>query len=136
MKANYFIRRQKMDEEEKKNEVGEKVDIDTDMDIPVPLGIACMLAYFVPVIGGVFFLFAEKRNKLLRFHSVQSILFWIFFGVAFEIAVIISWIPFLDELVALVQVVLWIYVMYQAMQKRVCKLPIIGAIASRNIYEN
>jgi len=124
-----------MEEEKKINEMDEEVDIDTDLDIPVPLGIACMLAYFIPVIGGLFFLFSEKRNKLLRFHSVQSILFWIFFGVAFVVTAIISWIPFLDELVALILVVSWIYVMYQAIQKKVCKLPIIGDIAHRHIYE-
>ncbi len=125
-----------MEEEKQTNEMGEEVDIDTDLDIPVPFGIACMLAYFVPIVGGVFFLFSEKRNKLLRFHSVQSILFWIFFGVAFVVTAILWWIPFLDGLVALVLVISWVYIMYQAMQKRARKLPIIGDIARRYIYKD
>ncbi len=123
-----------MEEDKRINDTGEEVDIDTDLDIPVPTGIACMLAYFIPVIGGLFFLFAEKRNNLLRFHSVQSILFWVFFGVAFVVAAIISWIPFLDELIALVLVVSWIYIMYQSIHSRVCRLPVIGDIAHRHIY--
>lgn len=125
-----------MDEEKKINGIDEKDGIDTDIDIPIPLGIACMLAYFVPVIGGIFFLFAERKNKLLRFHSVQAILFWIFFSVAFVVASIISWIPFLDELVLFVMVVSWIYIMYQAIQSRECNLPVIGNIAKKHIYEN
>ena len=40
---------------------------------PVPPGVAGLIAYFLPVIGGLLFLFLERENKPVRFHAVQSL---------------------------------------------------------------
>lgn len=126
--------RRKMDEKNTMPE-GKGAGQEIETDVPVPLGIACLLSYFMPVIGGVFFLFTEKRNKLIRFHAVQSVLFWAFFGACSVLALIIG-SSLLTKTVAIVFFLYWIYAMYEAVQGRLRKLPVIGDIAYGRIYED
>ena len=90
----------------------------------VPQGVASLITYFVPLFGGLLFLFLEKENKLVRFHSVQSILLWIFFII---ISAVFGWIPGIN-------VIVWIFIMYQALLERNFELPIIGPIARRQVF--
>lgn len=98
---------------------------------PVPQGVAGLIAYFVPIIGGLLFLFLERENKLLRFHAVQSILLWVFFII---ISAVFSWIPGLNVLLWLFILIVWIFMMYQALMERQFELPVIGGIARRQAY--
>lgn len=98
---------------------------------PVPVGIAGVLAYFIPVFGGLIFLFLEKENRLVRFHAVQSILLWIFFMI---IAVFAGLIPFIGLILWLLMIVVWLFIMYQALMEREYKLPVIGKIARKQAF--
>ena len=97
----------------------------------VPQGIAGVICYFIPLVGGLVFLFLEKENKLVRFHAVQSILLWIVFLL---VLAIFSWIPIIGWLIDIAVVVLWLFTMYQALMEREFMLPAIGGIAKRQVY--
>lgn len=97
----------------------------------VPQGVAALICYFVPFFGGLLFLFAEKENKLVRFHAVQSILLWVFFT---AISAVFSWIPGLNVLLWLFILVVWIFMMYQALMERQFELPVIGQVARRQAF--
>lgn len=94
----------------------------------IPQGIAGLLAYFIPFFGGLFFLIIEKENKLIRFHAVQSILLWIVFVI---LAAILWWVPVINILLYLFILLVWIFMMYQALMERMFELPVIGDIAKR-----
>jgi uncharacterized membrane protein len=93
----------------------------------VPQGIAGLLSYFIPFFGGLLFLLLEKDNRLVRFHAVQSILLWICFV---AITALFFWVPVLPYLFVLV---VWIFIMYQALMEREYELPLIGKIARRQV---
>ena len=97
----------------------------------VPPGVAGLLTYFIPFFGGLLFLFLEKENRLVRFHAVQSILLWIFFVV---ISAIFSWIPLLNILLYLFVLIVWVFVMYQALMERMYELPVIGKFARHQVF--
>ncbi len=119
-------------EEDKFSDKSERPEVDIEADIPLPIGIAGALAYFIPVFGGVFFLFAERRNRFLRFHCVQSILFWVFFGLCFALSVILgSYI--LRKLVWIALFISWGIIIYKAINRESYKLPVIGDIAHGQI---
>ncbi len=109
------------------------MDNDHKQTTSVPSGIASLLAYFIPFLGGVFFLVLEKENRLVRFHSVQSILLWIVFVV---LSAIFSWIPVLNVLLYLFVLAVWVFMMYQALMERMYELPVIGKIAMRQVSGN
>lgn len=92
----------------------------------VPPGIAGLLCYFVPFFGGLLFLFLEKESRIVRFHAVQSILLWIVFIVA---SAIFAWIPVINVLLYLLILIVWIFIMYQALMERMYELPVIGRVA-------
>lgn len=97
----------------------------------VPPGIAGLIAYFVPLFGGLLFLFLEKQSTLIRFHAVQSILLWVFFIV---VSAVFGWIPGINVLVWIFIVVVWVFIMYQALMERSFELPLIGPIARRQVF--
>jgi uncharacterized membrane protein len=97
----------------------------------IPRGIAGLLAYFIPFFGGLFFLIIEKENRLIRFHAVQSILLWIVFIV---LAAIFSLIPFVNVLVYVFILAVWVFAMYQALMERMYELPIIGELSKRQAF--
>jgi uncharacterized membrane protein len=88
------------------------------------------LCYLGIWITGLIFYFVEDKNKLIRFHAMQSILVflpltifaWLFLYILFWI----SWIFW-----ALVSL-LWVILTIKALQGVKYKLPIVGDIAERN----
>jgi uncharacterized membrane protein len=100
------------------------------------------LCYLGIWITGLIFYFVEDKNKLIRFHAMQSILVflplsiiaWIFggffgvfaYGTAWYFFAWISWIFWILTLV------LWIILMVKAFQGVKYKLPVVGDIAERN----
>jgi len=107
--------------------------------------IAGALAYSLGIITGVLFLVLEpyRRDRFVRFHAMQSILYFVA-AVAFNIlwtilvGILISisgWIAFISfpirMLISLGLFGLWLFVMFQAYNQREFRIPIIGAIASK-----
>ncbi|HVQ00620.1 MAG TPA: hypothetical protein VMT57_03815 [Candidatus Thermoplasmatota archaeon] len=100
------------------------------------------LCYLGVWITGIIFYFVEDKNKLIRFHAMQSILVflpltilaWIFggffgvfgYGPAWYFFAWVSWVFWI------LVIILWVILMIKALQGVKYKLPIVGDIAERN----
>jgi len=93
---------------------------------------AGLLCYLFGWIGGVVFLFLEPKNRFVRFHAIQSILF-------FGSLSILQWVcdifPFalfgVGGILGLVTFIGWIVLMVAAHRGRYYKLPILGDYAEK-----
>src|SRR5713226_7569492 len=75
--------------------------------------VAAGLSYLFWWVGGLVFFLIEKQNRFVRFHAMQSL---IFFGGISILSVVIGYIPFvglLSSLLWLVGFVGWIFLMIQ-----------------------
>lgn len=106
---------------------------------------------FVWPAGFVFFLFSEKQNRFVRFHALQSLLFFgalniAGFGVGSFIRLIENtgeYIPFLGSVVSvawvifallwLITIVGWFMGMLNALRGRYYRLPFVGDFVERYI---
>ena len=98
---------------------------------------AGLLSYVLGWISGLVFILAERKNKFVRFHAMQSI---IVFGainivsLALGLITILGWMPvllFLNSLISLIGFVLWILLMVKAYQGTKFKLPWAGNLAEK-----
>lgn len=90
-------------------------------------GFLCYLGLFVT---GLIFLFLEKSSRFIRFHAMQSVVtFLSLWVVYFVIGLIPLFGGFLNKLVSLLSIVLWIVLMVKAYQKELYKLPIASQVA-------
>jgi uncharacterized membrane protein len=108
---------------------------------------AAALAYVLGLITGIVFLVLEpyKRDRFVRFHAMQSILFcaaaivfsiaWnIVWGILFSISGSLIFIDVpLRLAISLGLFLFWLFVMYQAYSQREYRIPIIGAIAAKQV---
>jgi uncharacterized membrane protein len=92
---------------------------------------AGVLSYLFTWITGIIFILIERENRFVRFHAMQSILF--FGGLS-----LIEWIAgnvyILHSLswgLGIVQFVCWIFLMVKAGQGKYYKLPLVGDYAER-----
>jgi len=98
---------------------------------------AACLCYVGGWITGLIFFLLEKENRFVRFHAIQSIIF--FGGMSILTAVLgsISSLGFIASGLGIVSFVCWIVLMIAAGRGRYYKLPIIGDYAERlaNTYK-
>ena len=97
--------------------------------------VAAALSYLVGFVTGIIFLLVEKENRFVRFHAMQSTLFFI--GVV-AIDVLLQVIPFLGFLVVIFIVIpasaiVWLLMMYKAYQGEEYKLPLVGQWAADRV---
>ena len=93
--------------------------------------LAGLLTYVLGFITGIIFLVIEKDSKFVKFHAWQSI---ITFGALFVLSIVLGILPVIKHLVflmPLVNLVLWILLMYKAYQGEMYKLPMIGDLAEK-----
>lgn len=105
------------------------------------------LTYLAGFVTGIVFLALEpyKSNSFVRFHAFQSILFnvaWIAFWMAWMIlsAVLTPLTAGIFGLIALPMILIftlagfgiWIFLMYQAYQQKLFRLPIVGKFAAQH----
>ena len=109
--------------------------------------VAGALAYILGLITGILFLVLEpyKNDRFVRFHAMQSVLFSvaciafaIVWGILTGILLSISgylWLVTLPIrlLISLGIFGLWLFVMYQAYNQHEYRIPIIGAIAAKQL---
>jgi uncharacterized membrane protein len=109
--------------------------------------VAGTLAYVLGLITGIIFLVLEpyKNDRFVRFHAMQSIFFsvaCIVFAIAWSIltGLLLSISGFLafvtlpiHFLFSLGIFILWLFVMYQAYNNREYRIPLIGAIAAKQL---
>jgi uncharacterized membrane protein len=99
--------------------------------IGLDANIAAALCYFWLI--GLIFFFVEKKNRFVRFHALQSMLFGI--GL-FIVAIVLDYLPyvyFVGSLVHLAWLIGAIYAAVQAYNGKMFKLPIVGDMAERNV---
>ena len=101
---------------------------------------AAGLSYVLGWVTGLIFFFSEKRNRFVRFHAMQSIIFFgglTILGTIFRYA----WVAFptpldvtflcLSSLVGIVGFVGWIILVINGFQGKYFKLPVIGDYAEK-----
>jgi len=89
------------------------------------------LCYLLGFVTGVLFLILEPRNRYVRFHAIQSVLF---FGTLFVLRWILFFIPYYgimaSVILALLGLFVWIFMMVKAYGGEMYKLPFVGEIAA------
>jgi len=100
--------------------------------------IAAGLSYVFGWVTGLIFFLMEKQNRFVRFHAMQSILFFGGLTVIQIVLDIIGRFPFigllaflLGGLVWLVGFIGWIILMINGFQGKYFKLPIVGDYAEK-----
>jgi uncharacterized membrane protein len=96
------------------------------------------IAYLLGPVTGVLLLLTEKKNGYVRFHAMQST---IFFGALILLYVVLGIIPVLGWFVAillspiltLVSFIAWLVLMYKAYNGQQYKLPYFGDLAERQL---
>lgn len=109
--------------------------------------LAAALAYVLGLVSGIVFLVVEpyKRDRFVRFHAMQSIMFCvaaIAFSIAWSILVnilinISAWTAValtpIGLVISLGFFLFWLFLMYQAYSRREFRIPIIGALAEKQV---
>jgi uncharacterized membrane protein len=94
--------------------------------------VAGVLCYVLGWVTGVIFLLIEPNNKFVKFHAIQSI---IFFGAVTVIDIVIGWIPFIGWIIAwiigVIAFIFWIIFMVNASQGKLYKAPWVGNYAEK-----
>ncbi len=89
------------------------------------------LSYLGGWVTGLIFLLLERENRFVRFHAMQSL---IFFGAMSIVTTVFSSIPyfgFISAGLGFVSFVCWIVLMVAAHRGRYYKLPVIGDYAEK-----
>src|SRR5690625_5287434 len=120
----------------------------SNTDSGMDQNLAGSLCYVVGLITGIIFLFIEKENRFVRYHAWHSIIVYASIIVLFILLTILStvvaviplvgWIlsilgTLLGVVLGLGSFVLWIYLMYQAYQGKMVKLPFAGDFAEKQL---
>jgi len=77
-------------------------------------------------VTGIIFLIVEKESRFVKFHAMQSTI--TFLGV-FVILLVFGWIPLLGTLIWIGSLVLWLFLMVNALRGKLYELPIVGKMA-------
>ncbi len=94
---------------------------------------AGVLCYLFAWVSGLIFFLIEKQSRFVRFHAMQSILF---FGSLSILQGIFSYVPFYGAIggaLGLVMFIGWIFMMVKAGHGQYYKLPLFGDLADRLI---
>jgi uncharacterized membrane protein len=93
------------------------------------------LCYLFGWVTGLIFFLLEKENRFVRFHAMQSLLF---FGILSVLEGVFSYLPFFGPIgsaLGLVMFVGWIVMMVKAHRGEYYKLPLFGDLADRLISQ-
>ncbi len=88
------------------------------------------LAYVLGALSGIIVFLLEKNNKFVRFHAVQSIvtnLAFFIVGIVAGFVPIIGWI--IAALLPLGSILLFLFLAFQAYNKKEFEVPVLGKIA-------
>ena len=91
--------------------------------------VAGALCYSLLFFSGIFFLIADRENKFVRFHALQSTILFLALAV---LSAVTSWIPIvrllIPGLLSLVTFVCWVFLMFTAFKGQTFKIPILGEV--------
>ncbi|WP_054956168.1 DUF4870 domain-containing protein [Paenibacillus dakarensis] len=100
----------------------------------IPENFAATLCYLFPMVGGILFLALEKRSRYVMFHALQSMLMFGTLALAHMLSGAVPIVGLLaSALLGLLSVLLWLVLMFHAVQGRWFKLPWIGGFAEKQI---
>lgn len=105
---------------------------------------------FAGLVPGIFFLYTEKKNSFVRFHSMQSL---VFFGAVYLLLAVVDFIPilvtktpfdFISIIVWLTSLLLspvfsavifvsWVLLLWKTYSKEMYYLPYFGKLAERSL---
>ena len=92
--------------------------------------IAGLLCYAGIWVTGIIFLVIEKENKTVRFHALQST---IWFGALSIISAVLGWLPVIGWIFPVISLVSWIYLMFCAYSDKKFKIPVLGDVVEQQI---
>ena len=98
-----------------------------------------LLSYVLGWITGLVFILIEEKDEFVRFHAMQSIIFFGAMTVVWIVLGFLQWIPgpvgvlftVLSALAGLFAFVVWIVLMVKAYQGQRYKLPVAGDMAEK-----
>ena len=98
--------------------------------------VSSLLAYLLGIVGGIVF-YSISKDSYVRFHAMQSILLSVAIVILYAVIFIVS-IPFpffffLDWILYLGVLALWIIMMLKAYNGEKYKLPVIGDMAEKYV---
>ena len=95
--------------------------------------VAAALAYALGWVTGLAFLLAERENRFVRFHALQSTLAFGALSILWMVSLSIPIFGWLMAFIVIppVSVVLWLFMMLKAYQGERYKLPIVGDMAEQ-----
>ena len=116
----------------------------------LPSNIAAALAVMIPLVGGVVFLFLERKDRLIRFYSIQSIVLGVVLGGAKAMESMVEWIftpipiqwfvkgviwvaSSIYGVFALCWLVVYLIALFMAFSGRYWAIPYLGPMAKRYI---
>jgi uncharacterized membrane protein len=98
------------------------------------VNLAAALSYLIWFVTGIVFLVLEKDSRFVRFHAMQSTLFFLPLAV---VHMVLLGIPILGWVLAFFVwaggLVVWLLLMFKAYQGERFKLPIVGELAERQV---
>jgi uncharacterized membrane protein len=101
--------------------------------------IEAALSYFLGFLTGILFFVLEKENKFVKFHAMQSIVvFMALFVINMVLGIILSISIvgiMLFPLIYLIEMVLWLFLMYKAYKGEKFMLPVVGDIAEKQAQQ-
>lgn len=92
-----------------------------------------VIAYFGWWVTGVMLLVAEKDNSFIRFHAMQSTIFFGFVTLMFIFLLFIPPLWTLNLILSPLSFVYWLYLMYQAYEGEEYEIPYIGQMAKKQL---
>lgn len=114
------------------------------MSLPPPLAeksttgletnIAAALSYLAWFVTGILLLVIEKDSRFVKFHAMQSTLFFLPVAVLETVLwsiPVLGWL--LGFLLWIVSLVVWLVLMFKAFQGEHFKLPVIGDLAEQQL---
>ncbi len=96
---------------------------------------AGVLCYLCGWVSGLIFFLLERENRFVRFHAMQSILFFGILSLAGWVFGHLPFLGFLGAVIGLVMFIGWIVMMVKAHRGEYYKLPLFGDLAERLIKQ-
>ncbi|HKV59617.1 MAG TPA: DUF4870 domain-containing protein [Ktedonobacteraceae bacterium] len=89
------------------------------------------LSYLGGWVTGLIFLLLKRENRFVRFHAMQSLIFFGAMGIVTTVLSHISFLGFIGAGLGFVSFICWIVLIIKAARGRYYKLPIIGDYAEK-----
>ena len=98
--------------------------------------VAAVLSYVLGWVTGIFFLIAERENKFVRFHALQST---ILVGTLTIAGILLALVPVVGSIINVFLIfgafILWIELIVKASMRETCNIPFATRIARRMAHK-